>query len=68
MICAVNALKEKGIPLYVYLMFAVPYDSVEQTMETIRLTQSLKPDFVNSAIFSSYRGLAITEKALEADT
>jgi len=65
MIWAANALKEKGIPLYVYLMFAVPYDSVEQTMETIRLTQSLKPNFVNSAIFSPYRGLAITEKALE---
>jgi anaerobic magnesium-protoporphyrin IX monomethyl ester cyclase len=65
MVWAANALKKKKIPLYVYLMFAVPYDSVEQTLETIHLTQGLKPDFVNSTIFSPYRGLAITEKALE---
>jgi hypothetical protein len=65
MIWAANALKEKNIPIYAYLMFAVPYDSVDLTMETIRLTQKLKPDFVNSAVFSPYRGLAITEKALE---
>ena len=65
MVWAANALKKKNIPLYVYLMFAVPYDSVENTLETIHLTQKLKPDFVNSSIFSPYRGLAITDKALE---
>jgi anaerobic magnesium-protoporphyrin IX monomethyl ester cyclase len=65
MIWAASALKKKNIPIYVYLMFAVPFDSVEHTLETIHLAQSLKPDYVNSAIFSPYRGLAITEKALE---
>jgi len=65
MVWAANALKKKGIPIYVYLMFAVPYDTVEHTMETIHLAQSLKPEFINSAVFSPYRGLAITEKALE---
>ena len=65
MVWAAKALKEKKIPLYAYLMFAVPYDSLENTLETIHLTQKLKPDFVNSSIFSPYRGLAITDKGLE---
>jgi radical SAM superfamily enzyme YgiQ (UPF0313 family) len=65
MVWAADALKKKGIPIYVYLMFAVPYDTFEHTMETIHLAQSLKPEFINSALFSPYRGLAITEKALE---
>lgn len=65
MVWAAKALKEKKIPIYAYLMFAVPYDSLENTMETIHLTQKLKPDFINSSIFSPYRGLAITDKALE---
>jgi anaerobic magnesium-protoporphyrin IX monomethyl ester cyclase len=65
MIWAAKALKDKKIPLYVYLMFAVPYDTEDHTWETIHLTQKLKPDFINSSIFSPYPGLAITDKALE---
>ena len=42
MVWAANALKEKKIPLYAYLMFAVPYDSLEKTFETIHLTLKKK--------------------------
>ena len=65
LIWAADALHAKGIPIYVFIMFGVPYDSVAKTMETIELTRRLKPEYVYPSVFMPYRGLGITDKALE---
>jgi radical SAM superfamily enzyme YgiQ (UPF0313 family) len=65
LVFASDALRAKGIPFYVTIMFGLPSDSVERTMETIELTRRLKPDFVYPTIFMPYRGLSITDMALK---
>jgi len=60
-----NLLRERNIPMNVNLMFGLPFETEEDVLETIKLARKIKPDFINSAIFTPYRGLEITRLSLE---
>ena len=62
---AATLLRERDIPIYIFIMFGVPFETEQTAIETIKLAQLIKPSFINSALFSPYRGLDVTKLALE---
>lgn len=62
---SVRLLRARNITTYIYLMFGLPFETAENAMETIRISQEIKPDFINSALFMPYRNLDITKLALQ---
>jgi radical SAM superfamily enzyme YgiQ (UPF0313 family) len=62
---AASCLRQKKISIVVFLMFAIPFENLANTLETIELTQKIKPDFVQGGLFFPYRGLKITQTAID---
>ena len=60
-----DLLHRHDIPFLTYNMFAIPTETVDQTLQTIRLNQRLSPAFMSNNIFMPYPKYAATEYAIK---
>lgn len=59
-----DLLRRNGIPFLTYNMFALPGETVPQTLETIHLNQRMAPTYMSNNIFMPYPRYAVTEYAI----
>ncbi|MEX2756651.1 MAG: radical SAM protein [Candidatus Sigynarchaeota archaeon] len=62
---AIKWTREAGMMSFVYLVYGVPGETMEDIMLTKQLLMELKPDFVNQSIAIPYPGTRLREIALE---
>ncbi len=62
---AARLLKEYKIKFGTFNMFGLPTETIENSIETIRLNQRIKPDIVHCSVFQPYPGLEITDLAIK---
>jgi len=61
---AIEMTKEAGIEVQAYLMLGSPDETEEQMKSTIRLTNTIKPDYAYFSLTSSLPGTALYEQGL----
>jgi len=58
-----DLLHSHDMPFLTYNMFALPTETVDHCLETIRLNQRLRPTFMSNNIFMPYPKYRLTEQA-----
>jgi radical SAM superfamily enzyme YgiQ (UPF0313 family) len=53
------------IPLFAYIMFGLPEETVADAFETIEMMQKIQPDFIHAMVFQPYPGMKITKHAIK---
>lgn len=58
-------LRRYGVRSVIFTMYGLPGETFKDTLETIEMTQKLKPFSLSAQLFHPYPGLDITEYAIE---
>lgn len=62
---AARFLKKHNIKFGTFNMFGLPTETVKNSIETIKINQKIKPDFLHCSVFQPYPGLEITDFAIK---